>query len=114
MLYLAKNHGTVAIEDLNVSGMLANHKLAKSIADHGFCEFLRQLEYKCQWYGSELVIVDIIFPSSKTGCNCGHVQDMLLNLRTYDYPDCGLSIDRDLNASLNLRNAVGSTVNACG
>ncbi|MDJ0519246.1 MAG: RNA-guided endonuclease TnpB family protein [Trichodesmium sp. MO_231.B1] len=112
--YLAKNHGTIVIEDLNVRGMLANHKLAKSIADQGFYEFRRQLKYKCQWYGSELVVVDRFFPSSKTCCRCGHVQDMPLNLRTYDCPDCGLSIDRDLNASINLRNAVGSTVNACG
>ena len=59
--YLAKNHGIVSIEDLNVSGMLRNNKLAKSIADQGFYEFLRQLEYKCQWYGSELVLVDRFF-----------------------------------------------------
>ncbi|NEQ41338.1 MAG: IS200/IS605 family element transposase accessory protein TnpB [Okeania sp. SIO3I5] len=112
--YLAKNHGRVVIEDLNVSGMLRNHKLAKSIADQGFYEFRRQLEYKCQWYGSELVVVDRFFPSSKTCSNCGHVQDMPLSLRTYDCPECGLSIDRDLNASINLRDAVGLTVNACG
>ncbi|OZH54406.1 transposase [Hydrocoleum sp. CS-953] len=112
--YLAKNHGTVVIEDLNVSGMLANHKLAKSIADQGFYEFRRQLEYKTHWYGSDLVVVDRFFPSSKTCSNCGYVQDMPLNLRTYECPECGLSIDRDLNASINLRNAVGLTVNACG
>ncbi|NEP71180.1 MULTISPECIES: RNA-guided endonuclease TnpB family protein [Okeania] len=112
--YLAKNHSIVSIEDLNVRGMLANHKLAKSIADQGFYEFRRQLEYKCEWYGSELVVVDRFFPSSKTCSNCGHVQDMPLNVRTYDCPECGLSIDRDLNASINLRDAVGLTVNACG
>ncbi|NEQ71718.1 MAG: IS200/IS605 family element transposase accessory protein TnpB [Okeania sp. SIO2C9] len=112
--YLAKNHGTIVIEDLNVRGMLANHKLAKLIADQGFYEFRRQLGYKCQWYGSDLVVVDRFFPSSKTCSNCGHVQDMPLNQRTYDCPECGLSIDRDLNASINLRNAVGSTVNVCG
>ncbi|NEQ36398.1 MAG: IS200/IS605 family element transposase accessory protein TnpB [Okeania sp. SIO3I5] len=112
--YLAKNHGSVSIEDLNVSGMLRNHKLAKSIADQGFYEFRRQLGYKCQWYGSELVVIDRFFPSSKTCSNCGHVQDMPLDLRTYDCPECGLSIDRDLNASINLRDAVGLTVNACG
>ena len=112
--YLAKNHGIVVIEDLNVSGMLANHKLAKSIADQGFYEFRRQLEYKCQWYGCELVVADRFFPSSKTCSSCGHVQDMPLNIRTYDCPECGLSIDRDLNASINLRNAVGLTVDACG
>ncbi|NEP85655.1 MAG: IS200/IS605 family element transposase accessory protein TnpB [Okeania sp. SIO2C2] len=92
--YLAKNHSVVAIEDLNISGMLANHKLAKSIADQGFYEFRRQLEYKTHWYGSELVVVDRFFPSSKTCSNCGHVQDLPLNVRTYDCPDCGISIDR--------------------
>ena len=93
---------------------IAFHKLAKSIADQGFYEFRRQLEYKCQWYGSELVVVDRFFPSSKTCSNCGHLQEMPLNLRTYECSDCGISIDRDLNASINLRNAVGLTVNACG
>ncbi|WP_256386602.1 transposase [Hydrocoleum sp. CS-953] len=112
--YLAKNHSLVVIEDLNVSGMLANHKLAKSITDQGFYEFRRQLEYKCQWYGCELVVVDRFFPSSKTCCRCGNIQDMPLNLRTYDCRSCGISIDRDLNASINLRNAVGLTANACG
>ncbi len=129
--YLAKNHGIVVIEDLNVSGMLANHKLAKSIADQGFYELRRQLEYKCQWYGCELVVVERFFPSSKTCSSCGHVQDMPLNIRTYDCPECGLSIDRDLNASINLRkrvcnseetseckthlrSAVSLTVDACG
>ncbi|WP_293089607.1 zinc ribbon domain-containing protein [Okeania sp. SIO3B5] len=64
--------------------------------------------------GSKLVVVDRFFPSSKTCFYCGHVQDMPLNNRTYDCPDCGISIDRDLNASINLRNAVGLTANACG
>jgi len=63
---LAKNHGTVVIEDLNVSGMMANHNLATSIADMGFFEFRRQLTYKCQLYGSKLVVVNRWFPSSKT------------------------------------------------
>ena len=63
--YLTKNHSQICIEDLNVSGMLANHKLAKSIADMGFFEFRRQLDYKCQLYGSELIIADRFFPSSK-------------------------------------------------
>jgi putative transposase len=63
---LAKNHGVIVIEDLNVSGMLANHKLAGSISDMGFYELRRQLEYKCQLYGTKLVIVDRWFPSSKT------------------------------------------------
>ncbi|MGD1700435.1 zinc ribbon domain-containing protein [Dapis sp. BLCC M229] len=89
-----------------------------------------QLEYKTQWYGAELV-VDRFFPSSKTCSRCGDLQDMPLNLRTYDCPECGISIDRDLNASINLkkrvcnsevsseskthsRDGVGLTVDACG
>jgi putative transposase len=63
---LAKNHGVIAIEDLNVSGMMANHQLAASVADIGFFEFRRQLTYKCELYGSKLVVVDRWFPSSKT------------------------------------------------
>nr|WP_293089965.1 RNA-guided endonuclease TnpB family protein [Okeania sp. SIO3B5] len=69
--YLAKNHSQIVIEDLNVSGMMANHKLAKAVADMGFYEFRRQLEYKCQLYGSKLTIVDRWFPSSKTCSRCG-------------------------------------------
>ena len=105
---------------MNICGMFrtatwkANHKLAKSIADKGFYEFRRQLEYKCQWYSCELVVVVRFFPLSKTCSNFGHVQDMPLNVRIYDCPVCGISIDCDLNASINLRNAVGSTLNACG
>ncbi|WP_424100339.1 RNA-guided endonuclease InsQ/TnpB family protein [Moorena producens] len=112
--YLAKNHGTVVIEDLNVSGMMANHRLAASMADQGFYEFKRQLEYKCQWYGSQLVMVDRFYPSSQLCSSCGHRQKMPLKIRTYNCPECGLSLDRDLNAAINLRNAVGSTVSACG
>jgi len=62
--------------------------------DQGFYEFRRQLEYKCQWYGSFLVVVDRFFPSSKTCSKCGYVQQMLLNLRTYECGCCGISIDR--------------------
>ncbi|AOX04594.1 transposase [Moorena producens PAL-8-15-08-1] len=112
--YLAKNHGTVAIEDLNVSGMMANHRLAGSVADQGFYEFKRQLEYKCEWYGSKLVIVDRFYPSSQLCSSCGHRQKMTLKIRTYNCPKCGLSLDRDLNAAINLKNAVGSMVSACG
>ncbi|HEY9302240.1 MAG TPA: RNA-guided endonuclease TnpB family protein, partial [Phormidium sp.] len=74
---LAKNHGTVVIEDLNVSGMMANHNLATSIADMGFFEFRCQLTYKCKLYGSKLVVVDRWFPSSKTCSNCGIKKETL-------------------------------------
>jgi putative transposase len=105
--YLAKNHSKIGIEDLNVSGMLANHKIAKAIADMGFYEFRRQLEYKCSLYGSELVVVDRWFASSKTCSNCGTKKEtLLLAERVFKCDCCGLEIDRDLNASINLEKAV--------
>ncbi|NEP80099.1 MAG: IS200/IS605 family element transposase accessory protein TnpB, partial [Okeania sp. SIO3B3] len=113
--YLAKNHSRIVIEDLNVSGMMSNHKLAKAVADMGFYEFRRQLEYKCELYGSELIVVDRWFPSSKTCSNCGNVKESLsLSERVFWCEHCGFSCDRDLNASLNLAMAVSSTVTACG
>jgi putative transposase len=109
--YLTKNHSEIVIEDLNVSGMLKNHRLASAIADCGFYEFRRQLEYKSDWYGAILHIVDRFFPSSKTCSECGEIKsDLKLKERTFNCSHCGLSIDRDLNASINLCNAVSSTV----
>lgn len=102
--YLTQTFLRIKIEDLNVSGMMANHKLAGAISDLGFYEFRRQLEYKCKMYGANLVLVDRWFPSSQLCANCGHKKDMPLSVRTYDCPACGLSVDRDLNASLNILN----------
>jgi putative transposase len=100
---LAKNHGTIVIEDLNVSGMLANHKLAKSIQGMGFFEFRRQLTYKCELYGSKLVVIDRWFPSSKTCSNCGNKKySLTLSERVFECEHCGFVIDRDLNAAINL------------
>jgi len=113
--YLAKNHSQIVIEDLNVSGMMSNHKLAKAVADMGFYEFRRQLEYKCELYGSQLTVVDRWFPSSKTCSNCGTVKEsLLLSERVFNCGHCNFSCDRDLNVALNLAMAVSSTVNACG
>jgi len=104
---LAKNHGTVVIEDLNVSGMMANHKLAKAISDMSFFEFRRQLTYKCELYGSKLVVVDRWFPSSKTCSNCGTKKETLtLAERVFECSECGFVINRDLNAAINLSKAV--------
>jgi putative transposase len=104
---LAKNHGTVVIENLNVSGMMANYKLAKAIADMSFFEFRRQLTYKCELYGSKLVVVDRWFPSSKTCSNCGIKKATLgLNERVFECGHCSFTIDRDLNAAINLSKAV--------
>jgi putative transposase len=100
--HLAKNHSQVVIEDLNVSGILSNHCLAKSIADLGMYEFRRQLTYKCELYGSELITINRFFPSSKTCSCCGHIQDMPLKERVFNCQQCNTSIDRDLNAAQNL------------
>ncbi|MGL4883855.1 MAG: RNA-guided endonuclease InsQ/TnpB family protein, partial [Waterburya sp.] len=106
--YLTKNHGQIVIEDLNVSGMLANHKLAKSIADMGFFEFRRQLDYKSQLYNSELIVADRWFPSSKTCSNCGAIKESLsLGERTYQCDSCFFVIERDLNAAINLARHCG-------
>ncbi|MFB2919393.1 MULTISPECIES: RNA-guided endonuclease InsQ/TnpB family protein, partial [Aerosakkonema] len=87
--YISKNHAVIGLEDLNVSGMMANRKLAKAIGDMGFYEFRRQLEYKCQLYGSRLVFVDRFYPSSKTCSNCGQVKNSLsLKERIFRCPEC--------------------------
>jgi putative transposase len=114
--HLAKSHSKVVVEDLNVSGMLKNRRLARAIADVGFYEFRRQLEYKCKWYGSELVVVSRTFPSSKLCSKCGHKKkELSLSEREYHCEACGLEIDRDLNAALNLvAVSLPETLNACG
>jgi putative transposase len=113
--YLAKNHSEIVIEDLNISGMLKNHRLAQAIADGGFYEFRRQLEYKCEFYGSKLTIVDRFYPSSKTCTHCGEIKkDLKLKDRVFICPSCGYFIDRDLNAAINLSKAGRSPVSACG
>ena len=100
---LAKNHSEIVIENLNVEGMIKNRKLAKAIADSGFYEFKRQLAYKTQLYGSELVLADRFFPSSKLCPCCGHKKEQLpLSMRVYDCENCDWIADRDLSASLNL------------
>ncbi|MDJ0534276.1 MAG: transposase [Xenococcaceae cyanobacterium MO_207.B15] len=113
--YLAKNHGEIVIEDLNVSGMLKNGKLAKAISDMGFYEFRRQLKYKCHLYGSKLIIADRFFPSSKTCSNCGwHNPDLKLSDRWFLCVGCGSFIERDWNASINLSRWSHCRTEACG
>lgn len=101
--YLVDNYDVICIEDLNVSGMMRNHKLAGSVSDVSFSEFRRQLEYKCDWYGKELVVIDRFYPSSKTCFNCGWKNDHLaLKDRVFRCESCGAQIDRDLNAARNI------------
>ncbi len=102
---IAKTYSVVRIEDLNVQGMIANHKLALAISDCGFYEFRRQLDYKQAHYGHRLEIVDRWLPSSKTCSNCNHIQPMPLRERVFKCEKCNFEIDRDLNASINLENA---------
>lgn len=111
---LCHENQMVAIESLNVAGMVKNRRLARSISDIGFGEFSRQMEYKATIYGTELVIADRWYPSSKTCSTCGHVKaNLTLKDRIYNCKACGSSIDRDLNAALNLR-ALGLREHAHG
>lgn len=94
---------TIVLENLNVVGMLQNRHLSKAIADASFAELRRQLKYKCAWYGVGLVIADRFYPSSKTCSACGAKKPLLkLSERTFVCESCGVVIDRDFNASLNL------------
>ena len=104
------------IEDLNVRGMVKNRPPARSIADMGFFEFRRQLEYKTAMRGGQVVVADRFYPSSKTCSSCGHRLEALpLAIREWTCPECGAIHDRDVNAAINLKNkAVSSTVPACG
>ena len=102
---LVKHFGVICVENLNVSGMMKNHCLAKSVGDAAFGELVRQLEYKSAWRGRTLVKVDRFYPSSKTCSCCGHVnQELTLSDRTWTCKACCATIDRDLNAAVNVHN----------
>lgn len=107
--WLIKNYDLIAIEDLNIEGMKKNHCLAKAISDVGWAEFFRQLKYKAGWNDKQILTVSRWFASSKTCSGCGHVnKDLKLSDREYHCSECGLIVDRDYNASINILNkAVG-------
>ena len=111
---LVTEYDTIVIEDLNIVGMIKNHNLAQAISDVSWSRLRNMLEYKCDWYGVNLVVADRFFASSKTCSSCGWKKtDLTLSDRTFKCGSCGLKIDRDLNAAVNLENyAVSST--ACG
>ena len=114
---IAQTYTTVCIEDLNVAGMVKNHHLARSLSDASLGEFRRQLEYKTMRTGAVLRVVDRWYPSSKTCSNCGTVKAKLsLSERVYCCDVCGLSMDRDLNAAINIKVAGSApeTLNARG
>ena len=100
---LTKSYDRIVVEDLNVKGMLKNRTLAKHISDAAWGEFVRQLEYKATWYGSTVVRADRFFSSSKTCSSCGAVKAKLpLEIRTYHCETCGITMDRNHNAAINL------------
>ena len=103
--FLVKNYDTICMEDLNVSGMIKNHTVARAISDMGWCELRSMVEYKCDWYGKNQSIIGRFDPSSKT-CNiCGHInRDLKLSDREWDCPKCHTFHDRDVNAGKNIRN----------
>lgn len=103
--YITKNYDKIIIEDLDVKGMLKNKKLSGALSDVSFGELARQLAYKALWQGKELVKADRFFASSKLCSGCGHKKETLkLSERKYECENCGLQIDRDLNAAINLAN----------
>ena len=100
---IVRENQTIIIEDLNVKGMLKNHRLAKSISSVSWSEFFRQLEYKCEWYGRNLIRIGRFEASSKT-CICGYVNSELkLSDREWVCPKCGRHNDRDILASVNIK-----------
>jgi putative transposase len=113
---ITRRFHTIGIEDLNVKGMLANGRLARSIADMGWYELRRQLEYKAAWRGGQVVLANRWYPSSKLCSSCGYRLEALgLATRHWICPGCGTAHERDLNAAINLKHiAVSSTVTACG
>jgi putative transposase len=100
---LIKKYDTIIVEDLNVKGMVKNHKLSKHISDASWGTFINFLEYKAKWYDKEILKVDRFFPSSKT-CNCcGYInQNLKLDMREWICPSCNTNLDRDINASKNI------------
>jgi len=100
---LISENQVICLEDLQVKNMVKNHCLAKSISDVGWSKFVELLRYKAKWYGRELVQIGKFFPSSKTCSSCGSIKkDLTLKDREYQCSSCGVTLDRDYNASLNI------------
>lgn len=109
---IIRENQTIAIEDLGVSNMIRNRKLSRCISEQGWRDFRGMLEYKANWYGRELVVVDRFFPSSKTCSCCGKQAELTLKDRVWSCA-CGATHDRDVNAAKNIL-AAGMAVSACG
>ena len=102
--YLVNNYKTICLEDLNVKGMQKNHNLARAIQDASWGEFTRQLQYKSDWNGNNIIYIGRFEPSSKTCSVCGYKKDDLkLSDRSWVCPQCGTKHDRDVNAAINIK-----------
>ena len=102
--YLVNNYKTICLEDLNVKGMLQNHHLARAIQDASWGEFTRQLQYKSDWNGDNVIYIGRFEPSSKTCSVCGYKkEDLKLSDRKWTCPNCGTKHDRDVNAAINIK-----------
>jgi len=110
---LIRENQTVILEDLSVRGMAGSLKLGRSVNDAALGEFRRQIEYKAQWHGRQVVLVDRWFPSTKRCFDCGFINKVALSDREWECPRCGTTHDRDVNAARNIL-AAGLAVSACG
>ncbi|HKD97785.1 MAG TPA: RNA-guided endonuclease TnpB family protein [Micromonosporaceae bacterium] len=99
---LVKTHDRLVLEDLNITGMTANHRLAAAISDAAWAQLARIIDYQQAWHGGQIIYADRWFPSTKTCSRCGALASIPLSVRVFACPACGLELDRDLNAAVNL------------
>ena len=101
---LVKNYDTIKIEDLNIKGMMKNHRLAEAISECNWSQFVTMLQYKCDWHGKQLIKIDRFYPSSQMCSECGYINKSVKNLsiREWTCPSCGCHHDRDVNAAVNI------------